>query len=659
MLVAARETHNVHSINLPTAKISADRSSPAFSAVEDALSIKEFTDEKKEEAVVPKLKLKGLKVLGHINGNLKKPVKLEKINLRGERIGVAHFTRKFINQNDSLKLVTLAAAPKVSLVQNTNHLVKKKLVVEGVTVENVRELSAADSEAPSVSINNITNVSRVKLKEPSLSVRNPVVPVLRGSFASVYEAVQLSGDIELEDASEIFGENLTYYISRSFDGQIFETGVVDAEKSKFKMEVGSVKGILLVELRTEDGKVLAYGEHSLPDTDDLNALKVKVYPSEALFSGRALISEESVEGAEVAASNALESVSGVDGALEVDGAGYYNEVLFDRGSSFVVETSSKDYWTDLKFGVAGKPLYPRLIRKDTFENFAKTLDPYGETIDVQNAIVGSVTQKGLPLENIKVSLLGNEHQKPVYFNNRGAADPKLQKTSVNGGFIFVNVSNGVHLVQAVSGNDVLSQKWYMAKDGRLSQGQINVGHVESLVASVESFPKRDNDEILSMQELGIDKQYAVSSGFEELIKLKTNSELLGLIVNPSDQYKAHVYITSSRVRKKSFKIIQDAWLNSFLNERRSNANRALGMVAGFITQNNFKIVKEATTALSSGSQIFYFDKQGRYVETGIAGGGFLITEVPSGLRSVVVSIKGKETFLNKVVLSQSRSLSIF
>ncbi len=214
-------------------------------------------------------------------------------------------------------------------------------------------------------------------------------------------------------------------------------------------------------------------------------------------------------------------------------------------------------------------------------------------------------------------------------------------------------------MQAIRGSKVVAQKWYLVREGRISQGQLNIKPNPVLIASGESFPRNKNEENFMLYEIGIDKDFTLKSNNEIQVKTFTNPELLSLSIEKSEQHADHIYLTSAKTRKKRFKVVKNEWLNKFLNNRRSNANRAMGFVIGFIEQNNFKVVKETTTALSLESQIFYFDKYGNATQSGLIGGGFIITEALKGFKSVVVSIKGRDTFLNKVVMSKPYSIAIF
>lgn len=632
-----RSIENTQRLYFPTATIVADRMSPAFSAIEDAFIMDELVDKEtpKEKS---KVKLEGLKV------SMKVPApKLKKLSLSGETVGVAHFTDKFILK----KNLRLVSAPRVVIEKPNNDLDEALLSSAGTSIEQV--------ELPNgITLTKEVAKGEVKVAESRSEVRNIFAPRVT---VGALQANTIAGRIKLQ--GDLIGENLTYYISRSLDGRVFETGVVDAAKNTFKMEVGNPKGLLQVELRSEKGEVLAYGEHVLNSSvSNLRNLELQIFPSEASLAGRVLSAADSLGGQEVAVEDAEKVVSGVQGSLGADSEGFFNEEIFERGSSFIVETNAKDYWSDLNFGLSGKPLYPRLINKKDFAEFTKTLDPFGEEVDVTSALVGSVTQNGLAQQNLTVKIFNYEYQKPIYFNDLGSANPRLEATTTNGGFIFTNLTDGGYLVQAYRGSKLVAQKWYLVREGHISQGQMRIVVNPPVVASAELFPRSRTEQGFVIHEMGAPANQIVKSTSEALFNTITTPGLMALVVDKSEKHLKHIYLGETKSRKRRFKVVGQEWLNSFLNARRSNANRAKPVVVGFLSK-DFKIIKETSDVLTGSSQIFYFDKFGEVTDKGRSGGGFIITEASQGIGSVVLSIRGRETFLNKLVFTKPYSISVF
>jgi len=659
-------------VYLSVGKIKANRMSPAFSAIEDAFLLKDF--EKESQTAPPKqlkkINLKGLKVSS--------ASKVRKVALLGERIEVEHFTNRFITKLDTQKRrqvrpvdfsknvvasddlgskfvvknlsaassdydLVAAAAPKQSLSQ--------PLSVE--SVERVELPSGVVLSRP-ISESDISKVAKVAKPRVSKSLAASSI-----SYSSNSEV--LKGRVELDGGDVSYDRGgYVYYIERKLDGRVYESGTLSAVDENFKIEVAERLGVLSVELRSLKGEVLAYGENLLAPIDSGKDSSVTLYPSEDLFSGRVLEEALSKGGVEIAATKASQIVSGVDGDLLADRKGYFNESLFEKGSSFVVETKAKDRWSQVSIGVSGKPHYSRLLKKTVFNLLSQTADPFGEEVEIQTVLMGEVTQLGLAQREVEIRIYDQEHQRPLYFNQESNVDHKIFRTSTSGKFAFINLASGGYLVQAYRGETLLAQKWFIVKEGRVSKGQIELNAKTAVVASAEIFPPRfKTEENLTFEELGNDIKFELSQTRESKVDLKSNPEVTVFESQPSEAFSRHTYVTPSKLLKKRFTVVHKPWLEDFLNARRSNANRALGMVVGFVENEDFKIVKPATTSLSSSSMVYYFDKNGDSIEVGVAGGGFIITDVKSGVQTTVVSLRRKEVFLNKVLIVKPYSISIF
>jgi hypothetical protein len=657
-------------VYLGAGKIKANRMSPAFSAIEDAFLLKDMI--KESEAPQPKsfkkVRLKGLKVTSDSSS------KVRNVALLGERIEVGHFTNKFITklstptnaierQADfsSKALSSAGVSPKITVRNLSQPILKDEFALEPSGPEEIA-LSQADGieriELPS----GVVLTRPIDLADENAGVNLPAQTVVSAATINYSPSAEvLTGKIEIDGGDVSFDRgDYVYYIERKLDGRVYEAGTLSAVDENFKIEVANRLGVLSVELRSLKGDVLAYGEKLLAPIDSGQDSSVTLFPSEDLFSGRILEADLSKDGVEIAASKASQKVSGVDGNLVTDNEGYFNESLFEKGSSFVVETKAKDRWSQVSIGISGKPHYSRLLKKKVFNVLSQTADPFGEEIEIQTVLMGEVTQLGLAQREVEVRIFDQEHQRPLYFTQESKIDHKLFKTSTGGKFAFINLPSGGYLIQAFRGETLLAQKWFIVKEGRVSKGQIELNSKTSVIASSEVFPPRaEAGQSITFEELGAKISFKLDQASESKVDLKSNPEVTVFESEPTEFFGRHTYVTASKLLKKRFKVVHKLWLEGFLNARRSNANRALGMVVGFIADEDFEVVKSTTTSLSSSSAVYYFDKNGDFTEEGMAGGGFVITDVKPGIQTTVVSMRRKEAFLNKVSIIKPYSVSIF
>ncbi len=84
-------------------------------------------------------------------------------------------------------------------------------------------------------------------------------------------------------------------------------------------------------------------------------------------------------------------------------------------------------------------------------------------------------------------------------------------------------------------------------------------------------------------------------------------------------------------------MIRSAWLESVKTEKKIEYTSNTGVVVGFVNSDSFEVFMGEDVKYNS-SHIVYFDKEGRILKKphGVKGGGFIMFNVPEGLRTTVV-----------------------
>ncbi len=667
-------------LSLKKTVIKADRGSPAFAAIEDLFSLDDLTRSsisgaKKIEKInlhkARPMQLKGATI--SLNENIDKS-SFVKVALLGERIGVKHFTKKFIKPDlkvtklsnfkqtwgSDLKVVgdktknlainqpdqrSLASASLTKDFEEEETKSKTSLGSDEETVKGVQQLVAA--AAPPVT-------DQPSIKVPAFSRKGLSSKTLR-------KRKMIRGQLVLKDGAIASGSDFIFYIERLFDGVVFETGVVDTESGIFEIEVESARGLIISELRNTKGDVLAYGELNLSKEKNLDEIKLELYPSGEDFSGRTLSYDESFEDYEKPVRNASQSLIGVEGELDSDQEGYFNEQVFKQGSTFVATSHADDFWSTLSIGANGKPLYPRLYSKEHIKALSQLADPFGEEIEITSLITGRVTQAGLNQTGITLKVFGADYQRPVYFQNK-IPNPKLETTSQDGRFAFINLFDGDYLVQAFRGERLLSQRWFKVKKNHVSFGQINLGQKQKLQILVKDFPeKMATPDQIEVAEYGVDLFKVTDNQTADPISLdlQTNPELTVLQTASSENHISQIVLVPSKSIDKVIYKINKNWLESFLAYKKSNANRSMAMIVGLYNNSTpKKVILEASTIKTKDTRVYYFDKFGDSVDEPLSGGGYVITDVPGDLNTLILSDKSNSEFTSKLVFSDNKAISI-
>lgn len=678
-------------LHLNKKKIKADRTSPAFSAIEDATILKEmqfdFKFKKQTAPKVEKLNLTGTKISAHQNIQRKnlKLASSEKLDLLGEKIEVEHFTNKFVNSRPQQVLAKKFKQPKNGLGFESHWTPKSQgsknlLSSSGQTSSSpeAQNLGVLKKVLPSGIVLSMPNLETAQEKRPEPNSKIETSTLKTGAMTTLASStpnlgvnsinpVKINGEITLDGGTYLREKEFTYHIERHAGGNVFETDSIKGHKKNFQLEVLSPQGYISVELRAPEGEVLAYGETDLKELKN-DAIAVSLQPTEGLFAGRVLDDQKSKGDSENGVALAKTYISGVAGSLPVDEDGYFGESsLFNLKSHFVSSTAKKDYWPTVTLSESGKALYPRLVKKSFIKQLSSSIDPYDEEIKIDSLLLGTVTHMGMRQSDMIVEIYGQEYQKPIYLSMSGRPDPALKKTTNNGGFLFSNLPDGGYLIQVKKDKAVMSQKWFIVKSGHISRGQIDLRAQPTKLALFKTFPENyDKERLLSVQEIGSDvfeevsSVVAESSGVE--IESKTKPALTAIKVRlkeDSDNDFDQLHMIPSRSEDQNLRLIDEQWLKTFLNHNRSNRNQSLGLVVGFIQDDNFKLITETSEALTQQSEIYYFDKNGDKTESGIAGGGFVVTNTKLGFQNLIVKLNSEDKFLNKIILTSSGSLSVF
>ncbi len=664
---------SVTSMRLRGVSILADRTSPALSAVQDVLSLKDLEFEHNQRRQInttspikkiEKIKLKGIK----ISSNKLMDVDFESVALSGESIDVEHFSNKFLKSKNYKTLPRMLASDIKRYSSAKDEASTSSSSIE-ITDNDSKVLSSGVLVSRLVKDSNDSEIEAL-VEEKAFKVSKDISALTVAS-----KRIQsVRGTLSLEGGSFSKAESFSYYVERKHMGKTFETTTIQGDAKNFKMDLSGDKGFISAELRSSQGEILAYGEVDLSSGDTQN-LDLILEPSAGLFAGQAFSQNSLANNKTAVKENPLAEsktiVAGVDGTLVSDAEGFFGDSnLFSSKSDFLSSTFKKGFWPTLSLSESGKAYYPRLIKRDVIDRLEVDLDPFGEEVSIESLLLGKVTFKGLNRSGLKVEIFNQGYQEPVYFNRSGRPDTSLKQTSTHGGFVFANLPDGGYLVQVVQSEKVVAQKWFVVKSGHISRGQIELKERDARLVFLESYPvlktARNRNEIY-VRELGLDKEDTINiDSLEAEIKgleLKSRTQpsltvLEVLLANSNESKLRNLVVLPSKSSRIALKHVSSSWLNSFLNRQRSNRTSSLGLIVGFIEDKDFEVLKDVTEAVSASSEIFYFNRQGQPTSKGEKGGGFVITNTKLGFQPLVIRLE-EDKFLNKVVFTSSNSVSVF
>lgn len=482
---------------------------------------------------------------------------------------------------------------------------------------------------------------------------------------------ELSGSLELTGGIAYTGTNTHFSISREVHGRIMDEGdIINIKDGLYKILASDLKGHIVAKLYNMDGDVLGFGEfdlYQLPNqAKKLNQIdrldiKVKLHNSSSavatLISGRSFDTHEipvdrhpvstdssphtpskdtssrviALHSSREEVDQSRVTIDSVQRELSRKGVGEFSDDGFLPYSSFMMRAEKKNHWGSLVLGVSGREnamrIYPDSMVK-------ALLSSQGVAVDNSAPIIwGRVTRKGQPVRGAQVELAGDFIVKPIYFNAY-MPDTKLESTETDGLFAFVGISSGIQAVRATIGGEYISTHVVPAEGGHVSYLEIEIDKYRSAGISIYDGQTREALRA-DIQVYGTEKVMNIDGYKEEAIFFPGGPGVMTLEVDGGEDYLPSRYSVHRQQQSIDLPIARIDWLNQmrkYINEVPNS-----GIIIGYVEGSDYDVVMDQRVEYNSQNNRIYFDKEGHITKNfGKDGGGFILFNVPLGLRTIAV-----------------------
>lgn len=488
-------------------------------------------------------------------------------------------------------------------------------------------------------------------------------------FPAEHSLVEKSGTQSIVGPLEITGglavtNEHHIEIRRSDEGVLKELGRVDLHKGLYKIEVSETTGSVIARLVDKDGKTLGEGSFRigrLPATQAkaLQGPKLKIEPHPA-FAG--VVTSAYSFGANDRAP-AQTRVTFIKGASEVvakkDGYVAMDNVV--KGSTTVMRAAAPKHFQTASIVISGEEFKSSLYPEPMIQALLKIVEQQRMQSEegAPTVIWGRVSLDGKSLSGIDVIVESEPDLQPIYFNQFMLPDPTLKATGENGLFAFVNVSAGFHSLLASRENSIFGYKNVVAEEGSVAQGDVE-STIKSEVIPVriyDAFSGDAHSAAVTMQSLGTDLE--VNDGVTTVSLPKLNRSGMARVQPEGTDYVAARYLYNDMDEFVHLPLVRWSWLTSIKAYLRIDDNPNAGFVVGFVPDEDFEVYLAGYDNFDP-RQIVYFDMQGRVLQNGkgVAGGGFILYNVPEDTHEVVVLGNRTRKIYSRVLPVDSDSLSI-
>jgi hypothetical protein len=453
-------------------------------------------------------------------------------------------------------------------------------------------------------------------------------------------------------------------VRRSDEGVLKELGRVDLQTGNYFIDIEEMTGSILARLVDKEGKILGEGHFRLSRvpsqegrTIDGFPLRVEPQPS---FNG-VLTSAYNASPMETAPPKTV--VTLVKGASELtvkkDGIVSMDQVT--KGSTSILRTAAPNHFQTASLVVAGEEFKTQLYPESMIKAFEDIVAQQRQLSydGAPTVIWGRATLDEKPQAGITVEVESDSSLEAVYFNAFMIPDSNLKATSENGLYAFVAAQPGFHSLLAKRGEAIFGYQNVVVEDNSVAQGDIAASkRSDALPVRVyDAFTGDSQPVTITLQSLP--DEVSIEKGKATLTLPHVNRMGLMRVVPEGADFVSAQYSYNDRDEFIHVPLIHWTWLNSIKSYLKIEDMPSVGTVVGFVPDENFEVYLAGYDNFDS-RFIVYFDMQGRILQNrkGIAGGGFIIYNVPDDVHEVVVMGERSQKMSSRVIPVDPSSLSV-
>lgn len=444
-------------------------------------------------------------------------------------------------------------------------------------------------------------------------------------------------------------------------------GTVRLPKNIFSIEIPEMSGQVIATLFRRDGTKMGEGalrlsqitqESGKQNVINIEPMQTQVALNNLDFDKLLAASKKQRDYGDRGLSGKAYFAS-LDTEVNTDTSGVARLENVAKGSFVLVRSESSGYYPSLNLVNAGAEVQRPSFREKFIEALISINRDaqLASTIQETNSVIwGQVKVDGKPQAGVKVEPEMTDEYQIVYFNSWMIPDPKLAATSDNGYYAILHLPEGFYSLLATRGDQYFGHANVQAEPGSV------------FVADLESSLKKDKVDLKIYDAFtGVGQKASVElqsmaepilvDGVTELY-LSPISRLSLAKTLPMDQtYLPTTAVYSDTDEDLLVPLVKTAWVRSLQQQQKISLAPDQAVVVGFVSGEDFDVFLSHQVNYPK-SNIVYFDNQGRVVEHGVAGGGFIAFNVDPGTQSVVSISKATNVAFSQVVPLEPGSVAV-
>lgn len=483
------------------------------------------------------------------------------------------------------------------------------------------------------------------------------------SFMEKARTQAIVGPIEITGGLAVTNEH-HIEIRRSDEGVLKELGRVDLIQGLYNIEVEEPSGSIIARLVDKEGKILGEGSFRLSrvlvtSNKPAQGPKIRIEPHASIAGIVSNFYNSRVNDVAPAQTRVTFMKGASESLVKKDGVVAMNNVA--KGSTTVLRAAAPKFYQTTAVVVSGDEfkasLYP-----EAMINALQEIVSQQRSLSLEGApaiVWGRVSLDGKNLSGIDVVIESDPDLQPIYFNSFMLPDPNLKSTSDNGLFAFVNVSSGYHSLLATRANAILGYQNVVVEEGSVAQGDIlSTMKLETIpLRAFDAFTGEPQNAVATMQSLS--EEVEIQNGVKTVTLPHVNRQGLLRIQPENTDYIGARYTYNDTDEFIHIPMIRWSWLSAIKSYLRIDDAPSAGFVVGFVPDEDFEVYLAGVDDFNP-RHIVYFDMQGRILQNrkGIAGGGFILYNVPEDTHEIVVVGARTQKIYSRVIPVDANSVSV-
>lgn len=482
----------------------------------------------------------------------------------------------------------------------------------------------------------------------------------------------LKGKFELKDGVGIV-DHITN-LRRVEEGQTREIGRIDLKAGTYSIDIESPNGYLIAQIKDRSGFVIGEDRQRIANLQNKGiyfegpfirvgrppvlTTNLETDGSAGLLNSGGRTTSTSVaktnssktvsEAGTSANSNFVASVYNSQKTLSAVDQEISNVSLFSS-SIARIDDPSGIYLNLTTVRMTGdKSETPVLTQKWLQGTLAYIADTQKLTFRASNSpvMIGRAMINGKPAAGLEATIPSLPSYQAIYLDEFMIPSQHLRETSTNGYFMFVDLDSDSYEVAISKFGQVMASQLFVAEESRVAFQNIQALQVPSS-RTLRAFDAFTSEVVASD---------LLSASYSDVIQMPEGATLARnnvgqnvshyFVRTKNPQYVDSVYVTAGERDYVHIPLIQTTWLEQVRLARGILAEANTATIIGFTMNLSYNAYLAADKY--NANQIAYFNSFGQLTESPVAGGGFILFNVPAGPAEAVLQENGTERLYSQV-----------